>query len=189
MISDKILSNISRYFPKSKNSDFSNPARNKLNIYFSIAVFLFFIIIPAFILERSSKNELGILEKKSKEISALGSEYKSIKKSVDLIEQRTSLTKTNGIASSFEDILLSLGVKEKMKSVNVSNKKELKGGMTAEVAEVQIEKVNMNELVNIFYKVENAPVISTVNNVSIKKSFEKPELLNIKMTVSMFNKK
>jgi hypothetical protein len=58
--------------------------------------------------------------------------------------------------------------------------------MGEESAEIQIEKLNMTELVHLFFKIENAPMILAVKRVIIKKSFENPELLDVTMAVSLF---
>jgi len=58
--------------------------------------------------------------------------------------------------------------------------------MSEESAEIQMEKLNMTELVHLFYKIENAPMILSVKRVVIKKSFENPDLLDLTMAVSLF---
>lgn len=47
----------------------------------------------------------------------------------------------------------------------------------------------MNEMVNIFYRIENAPMILTIKKATVKKSFENPELLNISLVLSFLNPK
>ena len=73
-----------------------------------------------------------------------------------------------------------------MKSIKGIGGREIKGQLNEETAEVQMEKVNLNELVNIFYKLENAPLLLSIQKVALKKSFEKPDLLDVTMTVSLF---
>ena len=167
----------------------SNYAHSFLNPYFLIPLFLFILMIPAFMLERSSKKGLDTLRTRLREFSSLSSDYKALKGQTDSIEQRTSLTRTAGVASALDDILSSLGVKGKMKSVKVTGTREIKGAMTEETSEIQIEKVNMNELVNVIHKTENAPMILSIKKVMIKKSFERPELLDVTMSISLFTRK
>ncbi len=172
-------------FP-AKGSDFRH---SLLNPYFLIPLLLFILIIPASMLERSSKKELDTLKTRLAEFSALSNDYKSIKGQTDGIEQRTSLSKTAGVASAMDDIFSSFGIKGKMKSVKVTGTREMKGAMTEETAEVQLEKVNMNELVNVIHKTENAPMLLSLKKVMIKKSFERPDLLDVTMTISLFSRK
>ena len=58
-----------------------------------------------------------------------------------------------------------------------------------EEAEVSVERVTMNEMVNILYRIENAPMILSVRKTSIKTSFDNPSLLNITMTVGLIKPK
>jgi hypothetical protein len=43
----------------------------------------------------------------------------------------------------------------------------------------------MNEMVNVLYSIENAPMLLVIKKINIKTSFENPELLNITMTLSL----
>jgi hypothetical protein len=83
---------------------------------------------------------------------------------------------------------LSVGLRDKVKTVKSAGKRELKEG-TEEDADISIEKVSMNEMVNIFYKIENAPMILIIKKATIKKSFENPELLNITLSLSFLKTK
>jgi len=65
--------------------------------------------------------------------------------------------------------------------------KKIVDQMSEESAEIQMEKLNMSELINLFYKIENAPMILAIKKVAIKKSFENPELLDTTMSVSLFS--
>jgi type II secretory pathway component PulM len=60
---------------------------------------------------------------------------------------------------------------------------------TEETAEVQIEKVTMNELVNFLYALDEAPVMLTVRRASVKRTFEDPGLFNLTLTLSLLQKK
>ena len=72
--------------------------------------------------------------------------------------------------------------------MRVSDIAEVKDGFEEE-ADISVEKVTMNEMVNIFYRIENAPMILTVKKASIKKSFDNPELLNISLILSFLKPK
>jgi tetrahydromethanopterin S-methyltransferase subunit G len=155
----------------------------------SVVIGLFILIIPVFVLEKSSNRELDTARAKLRELTVLSSEYRNMKERIDSIEKRAELTKVDGTAQAMDNVMSSLGIKGKMKSVKALGRRDIKDGMTEESAEVQIEKVNMNEMVNIFHKIGDAPMILSVKRAMIKKSFEKPELLDISMTVSLFTRK
>ncbi len=158
-------------------------------IFIGIVVSLFILVIPAFLVERSLKKEVISLKGKYRELTALSNEYKAFSDRIDIIEKRISLVKVNGIVQAIDDLSSSLGIKKKVKSVKVVGRREITDTMTEEMAEVLIEKVDMNELVNIFYKAENMPMALSIKKVKIKKPFDNPELLDVTMTVALFTEK
>ena len=174
----KVLSDI-------RNSMSGRIPRSRV-ILLSTLLILYILIIPALIWERASSRELSQLKTRFTEFSILSAEYRSLKEQVGSIEQKRFLTKTSGIAKVLDDAFLSLGVKGKMKSIKGIVSREIKGQINEETAEVQMEKVTMNELVNILYKLENTPLLLSIQKVALKKSFDKPDLLDVTMTVSLF---
>jgi hypothetical protein len=155
----------------------------------SLLIGLFLIIIPALVMERSAGKERDMLKTKQKELIALGREYKLMKESVDLVERKSTVAQVRGIANAVDMLSSSVGMKGKIKSVKVTGTREIQGSMSEETAEVLMEKVTMNELVNVSYRVQEAPMILSVKRAIIKKTFENPELLDITMTVSLFTRK
>jgi hypothetical protein len=162
---------------------------SRSSIPVALVLFLFILIIPAFIMQRASRKEVDTLKSKRNELSLLTTEFSALKVQVDVVEQKTIPSQAKGIASILDDIVSSLGIKGKLKAVKGLGSREIKGPMTEESAEVQLEKVSMNELVNIFYRIGEAPVILSVKRAMMKKSFENPELLDVTMTIALFTKK
>jgi hypothetical protein len=155
----------------------------------SLLIGLSVLIIVALVVERSAGKELDMLKAKQKELTVLSSEYKLLKENVDAVEQRSTAAQVRGIANAVDTLSSSIGMKGKVKSVKITGAREIQGSMTEETAEVQMEKVTMNELVNVYYRVQEAPMILSVKRAMIKKTFENPELLNITMTLSIFARK
>lgn len=162
--------------------------KDKLSRIPLIALCLFILLIPAFFLERASKSERSRLKARQKELSVLSSEYKALKERLDTFEHKKNLRKTVSTTQALEDTLVSLNLKAKLKSVKITGSREIKGTQE-EVAEVILEKVTMNELVNLFYRIENGPARISVKKINIKKAFENPELLNVSMTAALFSEK
>jgi hypothetical protein len=161
-------------------------ASRKKMLIVVVLIGLYILIVPNLFWEMTAERELSELTAKYHEFSTLGDRYKSLRASVNAIEQKKTLTKTNSITQVMGDISLSLGIKEKMKSVKLTGTKKVMGEMSEESAEIQMEKLNMSELVHLFYRIENAPMILAVKRVVITKSFEKPELLDVTMALSLF---
>lgn len=162
--------------------------KNRLSVSLIAAACLYLLIIPAFILERASKSNVKALKAKNSELAVLTSEYKTLKERIDAVEQRRPFKKVNEVTQALDDTLSSLNLKGKLKSVKTAGRREVKGA-TEDTAEVALEKLNMNELVNLFYKLEDVPMMLSVKRVDVRKSFENPELLNISMTLSLFIEK
>lgn len=149
---------------------------------------LYILIIPALIWERTSSEELSQIKARSTEFSILSAEYRALKEQAGSIEEKSFLTKTSGIAQTLEDVFLSLGVKGKVRSIRGIRSREIKDQLNEETAEIQMEQVNMNELVNIFYKLENAPLPLSIQKAAIKKSFDRPDFLDVTMTIALFTR-
>jgi hypothetical protein len=161
-------------------------ASRKKIVIVVVLIGFYILIIPNLLWDRAAEKELSEWTAKYDEFSILTNKYRSLRASVNAIEQKKTLTRTNSITQAIGDISLSLGIKEKMKSIKLTGTKKIMDQMSEESAEIQMEKLNMRELVHLFYKIENAPMILAVKRVVIKKSFENPELLDVTMAVSLF---
>jgi general secretion pathway protein M len=151
-------------------------------------VFLFVLSLVSFEVSLSVKKERSALRSQEEELLALASQYEGLKRAVDSVEGKKSLTKVAGIVQAVDEVFGSLGLNEKVKSVKSAGTKEKKYA-TEEEADVSVEKVSMNEMMNILYKIENAPMILSVKRTSIKSSFDDPSLLNITMTIGLITPK
>ncbi|MDH5202830.1 MAG: hypothetical protein OEZ31_03630 [Nitrospirota bacterium] len=136
----------------------------------------------------SLKKDLGNLKTQQKELFLINDEFMSLKNRVDAVENKKSLAKIEGIVQATDEVFQPLGLKKKVKSVKPTGTKDLKETIEEE-AEVQVEKVDMNEMVNIFHKIENSPFILSVKKTTIKTSFENPSLLDITMTIALVKPK
>lgn len=132
----------------------------------------------------SLKKEGADLRSQKEEILLLREDFLELSKKVSAIEGRKSLTKVDGIIPAIDELFRSIGLNQKVKSVKPTATKDKKFAVEEE-AEVEVEKVSMNELVNIFYKLENAPMVILIKKARLKTSFEDPSLLNITMTVDL----
>lgn len=133
------------------------------------------------------KKHADLLEQQN-ELVQLKEQYMGLKEKLDFVESKKSLTKVEGIAQAVDEVFRSLGLDQKVKSVKSTSTWDRQYAVEEE-AEVQVEKVNMNEMANIFYKIENAPMILSIKKTDLKTSFDSPTLLNITMTVSLIKPK
>jgi hypothetical protein len=158
-------------------------------IYFIAGLVI--VIIAATLAVRqlsAERRELKLLKEQRKEMLGLKDEFLSLRQRVTAVEGKKNLTNVQGVVQAVDDVFSSAGLKDKLKTVKSAGKREVKDGFEEE-ADISIEKVNMNEMVNIFYRIENAPMILTIKKATIKKSFENPELLNISLVLSFLKPK
>jgi len=160
--------------------------RNVLTI--SGIVFLFIVCAILFEVSLSLKRERNTLRSQQKEMLLLSGEYAVLKNTVAAVEAKKSLTKVEGIVQAVDEVFKSIGLGQKVKSVKSTGTREKKY-VSEEEAEVAVEKVTMNEMVNILYRIENAPMILSVRKTTIKTAFDNPSLLNITMTVGLIKPK
>lgn len=151
-------------------------------------VLLFICCIILFEIALSLKRQNNILRSRQKEMLLLSQQYTGLNNILGSVEAKKSLIKVEGIVQAVDEIFKSMGLQQKVKSVKSVGIKEKKYS-SEEEADVSVEKVTMNEMVNILYRMENAPMILSVRKTSVRSSFENPSLLNVTMTVGLIKPK
>ncbi len=144
------------------------------------AVFAFITFVSANNLER--KNDK--LRKQFKELQALKEELINIKYIVDSKEKKIGLTDVKSVVSALEQTLNSLGLEAKV--IKSLGKKKIKE-FTEEDAELEIENIDLNKIVNLLYKIENSPVPMKIKTTTIRTTFENPDIFVLNMTASLIS--
>ena len=152
-----------------------------------LVIFIIMISVSLTILTNERKDLLQLKEQR-KEMIVLKDALLLLSRKVNNVEAKKELSNVQGIAQAVEEVFSSVGLKDRVKTVKSTGKRETKDGLEEE-ADVYVEKVTMNEMVNFFYRIKNAPMVLTVKKVTIKKSFENPELLNISLILSFLKSK
>lgn len=163
--------------------------KNRRIISFS-AVLISFLILAALGIKMlsSQTKELHQLQEQRKEMAVLRDEFLSLQQKFQTVENRKNLTNIQGVLQAVDEVFSSVGLKDKVKTVKNTGKRETKDRIEEE-ADVSVEKVTMNEMLNIFYRIDHAPMILTIKKVAVKQSFENPELLNITLMLSFLKTK
>lgn len=158
--------------------------------FLPIAVVVSLVLMSIILLNYSFSldRELRSLTLKQQEIIQLRDEYLVLSMAVNAVEAKRSLSKVQGIVQAVDEVLQSIGLKQKVKSIKPLSSRDMRNSVE-EDAEVVLEKVDMNELVNIFYKIENAPMILAVKSAVFKTTFDTPERLNATFTLSLIRPK
>jgi hypothetical protein len=163
--------------------------KHKRFLFFISGLIIFTITLTVLMnLLSSERRELELLKSQRKEMATLKSEFLSLRQRINAVEGRKNLSNVQGVVQAVDDVVSSVGLKDKVKTVKSTGKKEIRDGFE-EDADIYLEKVTMNEMINIFYRIENAPMVLTVKKAVVKKSFENPELLNLSLSVSFLKTK
>ncbi|RJQ53733.1 MAG: hypothetical protein C4526_06350 [Nitrospiraceae bacterium] len=125
------------------------------------------------------------LKSRVADMHSLKEELAGIKGFVESKEKKIGLAKTGGIVPALEQILASLGMKAKV--IKPLDKNKVKDYIE-EDAELEIQDADLNSVVNLLYKIDNAPAPFKIKNVMIRTAFDNPDRFILKMTVSLIGK-
>jgi hypothetical protein len=131
------------------------------------------------------KKENKRLMDQHKEMHVLKQSLVQIKDMVESKEKKIGLTKSSGAVFTLEHILKALQLKAKV--IKPLDKKRVKE-FTEENAEVKIEGIDLNAVVNLFYKVEHSPVPIKIKSAHINTTFEDPDKFLLAFTASLISK-
>ncbi len=161
---------------------------NKNIFYFAVLILLLSIlIISGFKQLHDDKRELLSLRTQQREISEIKNRISYLNHKVSFYESKKKAGNAAIIQIS-DEIFSSMGLKNKLKSIKNSLTSNTIDGLE-ETAEITVEKISMNELLNILYRIENHSSLLSLKRISIKKDFENPQLLNINMLISNIRQK
>lgn len=129
-----------------------------------------------------SKSALKETTSLNAELAGTQPEFLALQARVQGLEARRGLTSsTGGVAKAMEDLLTPIGLKDSIGSV-----KELSAGDPLESrAEFTVKDLTMNQAVNMLYAIKQAPMLLVVRDMTMRPSFQKPDLLEVKMTLSL----
>jgi general secretion pathway protein M len=163
--------------------------RHKKTLYILFGLVSFAIVLGLAInILWSDRRELKQLRDQKKEMMLLKAEFLSLRQRINLVEGKEHLSDIQGIVQAVDEVFSSTGLRDKVKTVKSTGRRETRDGFEEE-ADVSIEKISMNEMVNIFYRIEHAPMVLIIKKATVKKSFENPELLNLALDLSFLKVK
>ncbi len=149
-----------------------------------LCVFAIFLVNAS----RSLKSERSSLREEKKELLALRDEFLSLKTSLGAVEGRKTAAESGGIVQTADELFRSMGLSGKVKSLKSTDARDGKYAIEEE-AEIKLEKVTMNEVANIFYRMEYGPFPLSIRRSAVRTDFENPFLLDITMTLDLVRPK
>lgn len=120
------------------------------------------------------------------ELSVVADEYKRLSSSVSRVEKRAALSKGESLPIVIENMFEEMALKERLKSVKPfgGGKKE---GYDMQEAEVVVDRLSMNELVNVLYGIYTQPEGLFVTAAELKRDFTEREKINAKLSLKMIS--
>jgi hypothetical protein len=119
------------------------------------------------------------------EMQSHGSRMVNLKNHAASKEKKLGLTKTAGPVSALENILEALGIKAgALKPLE----KTKAGDFFEDDALLEIPDIDLNEIVNLLYRIEHTPAPLKIKTAQILTDFEDPSKFTLTLTVSLLSK-
>jgi len=119
------------------------------------------------------------------DMQRLAQKAKNLKIAVQSMERQISTKATSGIIKEIEDVLESIGLKaETIRPLG----EEKRGEFVEKSAFVRMDRVDLNEIVNVLYVLENSRVSFRIKDMTMKTTFEDPERFILELTIGMITK-
>ncbi|MBI5675492.1 MAG: hypothetical protein HZC48_06680 [Nitrospirae bacterium] len=158
--------------------------RRSIILLSAIAVVII-ITITVSIKSRDARKRNDSLKAQLTELESLGTGLIEMKEIVNAKERKIGLTKESGVVSRLESILKTIGLEARaLKPMQVKRINEL----IEEDAELEIQNIDLNGIVNLMYQINNAPAPMKIKSASIKSTFEDPDKFILKLTASLISR-
>ena len=144
----------------------------------AVSVLLF---VGSLVWSSSASSRLSEIHKAHQEMSRVGGELKTLRGMVESLDRRAEASGDKGLLTFMDQITESIGVKDKL----VSQKSIPSSSAREEKAELSFEKLSLNEMANLLYRLDTQPVLLLVSRAAMAPSFDKPDLIMLDITVSL----
>ncbi len=160
-----------------KSGKFFADQRQKKEFFIPVAVIcaLFILALSLLLAKGGAARRLAYDKKNEAHFASVSQEYLTLKDQVDEFRRRAALSPRQGILYALDDLFTSTGLKDKVAALNPLDTKTM-DGFTSEQAEVTLKKVDLNETVNLLYRIDSAPMLLTVREADFRNSFSAPAL-------------
>lgn len=159
---------------------------DKTILVLSFAILLTIILtIMSVIYTRNFEDKNDQLRNTLSEMKTLSKDVNQIKTVVESKEIKLRLKKAAGIVSVLEQILKTQGLEAKIiKPLGQTKSDEF----AEDNAELEIEGADLNNIVNLLYKIDISPVPLKIKAASVRSTFENPDKFILGLTVSLMSR-
>ena len=127
------------------------------------------------------------LKTQDQEIGVMAKDYQLMQERILRIE-KLAKGENRGVSATIGELLSSLSISSKLQSVkNIEQKSFL--DISRQDAELVINDLDINEAVNLLYVIEKGIYPISLRSVEMSRKFESPDVLNLLLLVSYFQKK
>jgi hypothetical protein len=146
-------------------------------------------IPPLLLFSNAQKEEVSRVRSRLTEFYHLEQEYLALKAQTEDFEKRGGLVRPKGVIEETHNLFDSFGLKKNIKSTKGLGSRERQDGYLEESIEIIAEGLTLNELINLFYRLDRVPMMLSVRSFSINRSFDKPDHVHLQLHLSLFVKK
>ena len=144
-----------------------------------------FIIVTLTVMTKGQQVTNNALEKQIGQIKSLGSKASEAVGFVRDMEKKIAAHRSRGVVSEISDILESIDIKASMIKPLARKKTN---GFIEERAEVEVEKIDLNAIVNLLYRLRSSPAPIIIRGMKMRADFEEQEKFTLNLTISLPSK-
>jgi len=94
---------------------------------------------------------------------------------------------SRSVVALIEEIATRIKVKNRVTSL-LPLKEEARGGYLEQGAEVKIEGIDLNRLINLLYKIEHHQALLLIREFTLESRFDNPQLLDVRIKIVQITK-
>lgn len=111
-------------------------------------------------------------------------QYRVLEAARDELRRRAALSPPQGILNAVSRIVNETGLKGKIETIKPLDTAQI-NGFTSERAQVTLKQLDLNETVNLLYRIENAPMLLSISRAGFRSSFAAPALdVNLELALT-----
>ncbi|MGE5893251.1 MAG: hypothetical protein ACM34I_04285 [bacterium] len=160
----------------------------KKRMIVAVVLVLVAVLLVLLSADLRSKGKYRAALTQRQEMAVLAEQYGVMRSHVDRVEHRIGLSKAESITIAVENLFGGMGLKRNLKSVKPF------GGGTSEQYEIQeaeitVDKLTLNELVNVLHAVYTVPAGLFVTSAEFKRDFSERSRINARISLKLIGRK
>lgn len=139
--------------------------------------------LSLWIAKGAASRRLAYDKRLSARFETVSRQYSTLKDQVDEFKRRAALSPSQGIINAVDGLFTSMGLKGKVAAINPLETKSM-DGFISQQAQVTLKQMDLNETVNLLYRIKSAPMLLTIKEANFRNSFSAPAL-DIKLVLAL----